>query len=375
MFNRGKKKTPVDSIKEVLPGGKAPTEREIDKQEKSQVDEARARSQAICNRLKMITYIGCAETISPDNVRFYQGLHERLIDKLDNVGVLRLDTTSIDNYIYVILDTLKGAIHSGSEETIMHCYKALAYGIGKAREDLMDKDEHRKDAVIRDRTNTMARFTTITELAERVDETTQSLNKQLKERQNAEQAYNKANEKVHELYENQEDLIISAREVAYKSRAQLTGKQLELKVRLSSVLNRRKEMDLLDQTMALWKQRKQSYSDSIRMMQNQLALFGQALDEDQMEEMDRLQKDFNRKLLEAQEESKRLDELNNGMNRIMEAILSSPDTTEGFVRTLDEYEALLEREKKEKENAVEGRKILNEQAQDNEQENEELLAH
>lgn len=365
------KKAVKNVVNKVTGKKEAPTLNE----QKSQVEQTRARAKQIVSLLAKIRFDRETSAFDQETMDRYRDDVAALSYCLYNANIIRLDVQEIDKELVFFATVLDAAIRSGCRESADRALQALNFGILIARKDLLPGAN--EEEALESRMNRLQLYHANLELSRKNDEIHDMLRRQKAKRERDQTAFDckqsefetfrAENPAAYQMVENfgiqSETLSGAARE--------LVGLMKEA----TNLYNALKETDALisHNSNLLIDNRNMITQNEIVMTQEQVSLNDKLL-----ESMHKQQELFKQELLKQQEMSRKLEDLSENFTRMIESIFDDVEERDRIYNTLRRYETMQRELEEERRLEAEGRKLLliqqqEQEAQQHEQEPQQIL--
>lgn len=344
------------------------------KTQRDQISAVRSTTQQIAGKLQSIRFQEAADISGRINQRqmdtYRQTIHG-LTMMMDRAQILRLDTSSIDQQILFMAEYLPDAVRYGNTETIDRIIKGLTFGITKGRKDIGEKDMERASSIIDKRLRTLQMYRDIVELSMKIDDLEKTIAKQDKELDVCRKKYDECRAKLKEMTTRRPDLVRELNELGFGSN-QLSPEARALDNARMKVIQVANSIEDLSRIRATNEAARVQCESSIRTLEIQLTQGEALVDENTLEDIRKQQEEFKKELLQVERQIDEMEDINKDFNRALDSIYSSPEMVDRIIRHEMEYEALEKREASKEAGIAEGIAAMQAQEQE-ENENEAML--
>lgn len=336
--------------------------------------QVRSVTQQIATKLQSIRFQEAADISGRINQRqmdSYRATIHGLTTLIDRAQILRLDTSAIDQQILFLAEYMPDAVRYGNTDTIDRIIKGLTYGITKGRKDIGEKDLDRASAIVDKRLRTIGMYRDIVELSMKIDDLDKTIDKQDKELVKCREKYDLCRKKLKELTVRRPDLVRELDELGFGSN-QLSPEARALDNARMKVIQVANSIEDLSRIKATNEAAKVQQESSIRTLEIQLTQGEALVDEATLEDIRKQQEEFKKNLLEVEHQIDEMEAINKDFNRALDSIYSSPEMVDRIIRHSMEYEALEKREDAKEAGIAEGIAAMQAMEQE-ENENEAML--
>ena len=336
------------------------------------VSDVRGSTQMIAVKLSQIRFAESADIsgrISQEKMDWYRRTIAGLTNQIDRAQVLRLDTTEIDRRILYLAEYLPDAIRFGNEETADRIIKGMTYGITRARRDIGEKDLDQSAAIVEKRVRRLDMHRDIVELSRKIDELTRSMTQQEKMLEKYKADYEVCREDLKKISVRRPDLVREIDELGFGSN-QLSAGARGIDTARVKVIQLSDSIENLERQKATNEAALQQNVSTIRTLENQMTQADALVDEQTLDHIRKQQEQFQSEMLKLEHQIDEMERLNKDFTRSLDAMYSSPDMVDRIIRHSMEYEEL-ERKEAAKEAGI--REGLENEATMEAQENEAML--
>lgn len=342
------------------------------KSDREVTSEVRSTTQQIAAKLGQIRFTESADItgrISQEKMDWYRKTITGLTNQIDRAQVLRLDTSAIDQSVLFLAEYLPDAIRYGNQETADRILKGLTYGITRGRKDIGEKDMENATTIVDKRLRRLAMYRDIVELSMKIDELGKTLAQQEKTLEKYQADYEQCREDLRKISQRRPDLVRELDELGFGSN-QLSAGAKGIDTARVKVIELSDSIENLSRQKATNEAALQENSSVIRTLEIQMTQADALVDEQTLEDIRKQQETFQREILQLERQIDEMERINKDFTRALDSIYSSPEMVDRIIRHAMEYEALEKREAAKEAGIREG---LENEAQENEQANESLL--
>jgi len=338
------------------------------KTDRETVSEVRSTTQQIAVKLAQVRFTEGGR-ISREKMDKYRATIAALTSEIDRAQILRLDTSEIDRRILFLAEYLPDAIRNGNEETADRILKAVSYGITRARRDLGSKDMERSATIVEARVRRLDMYRDIIELSRKIDDLTNSMSQQDKLLEKYKADYEVCSADLKKNAALRPDLVRQLDELGFGSN-QLSAGARGLDTARVRVIQLSDTIENLERQKATNEAALQQNQSTIHTLENQMTQADALVDEQTLDHIRKEQAQFQSEMLKLENQIDEMERLNKDFTRSLDAIYSSPDMVDRIIRHAMEYEELERREAAKEAGIREG---LENAAILEQQENESLL--
>lgn len=338
------------------------------KTDREQVSEIRSTTQQIAVKLSQIRFAEGSK-IDREKMDKYRAAIAALTSEIDRAQILRLDTSEIDRRILYLAEYLPDAIRNGNEETAERILRALSFGITRARRDIGAKDMERFASIVESRVRRLDMYRDVVELSRKIDDLTGSMAMQDKLLEKYKSDYEVCSADLKKSCALRPDLVRQLDELGFGSN-QLSAGARGLDTARVRVIQLSDTIENLERQKATNEAALQQNQATIHTLENQMTQADALVDEQTLDHIRKEQAQFQSEMLKLENQIDEMERLNKDFTRSLDAIYSSPDMVDRIIRHAMEYEEL-ERKEAAKEAGI--REGLENAAMLEQQENESLL--
>ena len=338
------------------------------KTDRETVSEVRSTTQQIAVKLAQVRFTEGGR-IPREKMDKYRATIAALTNEIDRAQILRLDTSEIDRRILYLAEYLPDAIRNGNEETADRILRAVSFGITKARRDIGSKDMERSATIVEARVRRLDMYRDVIELSRKIDDLTASMAQQDKLLEKYKADYEVCSADLKKNAALRPDLVRQLDELGFGSN-QLSAGARGLDTARVRVIQLSDTIENVERQKATNEAALQQNQATINTLENQMTQADALVDEQTLDHIRKEQSLFQGEMLKLENQIDEMERLNKDFTRSLDAIYSSPDMVDRIIRHAMEYEEL-ERKEAAKEAGI--REGLENAAILEQQENESLL--
>lgn len=338
------------------------------KTDREQVSEVRSTTQQIAVKLSQVRFTEGGK-IDREKMDKYRAAIAALTSEIDRAQILRLDTSEIDRRILYLAEYLPDAIRNGNEETADRILRAVSFGITRARRDIGAKDMERSASIVESRVRRLDMYRDVIELSRKIDDLNASMAQQDKLLEKYKSDYEVCSADLKKNAALRPDLVRQIDELGFGSN-QLSAGARGLDTARVRVIQLSDTIENLERQKATNEAALQQNQATIHTLENQMTQADALVDEQTLDHIRKEQAQFQSEMLKLENQIDEMERLNKDFTRSLDAIYSSPDMVDRIIRHAMEYEEL-ERKEAAKEAGI--REGLENAAMLEQQENESLL--
>ncbi len=338
------------------------------KTDREQVSEVRSTTQQIAVKLSQVRFTEGGK-IDREKMDKYRAAISALTSEIDRAQILRLDTSEIDRRILYLAEYLPDAIRNGNEETADRILRAVSFGITRARRDIGAKDMERSASIVESRVRRLDMYRDVIELSRKIDDLNASMAQQDRLLEKYKSDYEVCSADLKKNAALRPDLVRQIDELGFGSN-QLSAGARGLDTARVRVIQLSDTIENLERQKATNEAALQQNQATIHTLENQMTQADALVDEQTLDHIRKEQAQFQSEMLKLENQIDEMERLNKDFTRSLDAIYSSPDMVDRIIRHAMEYEEL-ERKEAAKEAGI--REGLENAAMLEQQENESLL--
>ena len=338
------------------------------KTDREQFSEVRSTTQQIAVKLSQVRFTEGGK-IDREKMDKYRAAISALTSEIDRAQILRLDTSEIDRRILYLAEYLPDAIRNGNEETADRILRAVSFGITRARRDIGAKDMERSASIVESRVRRLDMYRDVIELSRKIDDLNASMAQQDRLLEKYKSDYEVCSADLKKNAALRPDLVRQIDELGFGSN-QLSAGARGLDTARVRVIQLSDTIENLERQKATNEAALQQNQATIHTLENQMTQADALVDEQTLDHIRKEQAQFQSEMLKLENQIDEMERLNKDFTRSLDAIYSSPDMVDRIIRHAMEYEEL-ERKEAAKEAGI--REGLENAAMLEQQENESLL--
>lgn len=277
--------------------------------------------------------------VALEDQRKLDSLLDQLIKKTDSMVYVHYNTDKIFSLTDDLVEILKNAKKNGSTRTIERCIGAINYALS---EGLAAVPRNRKDEEVRQqRENILAAYYQVCNESMIQDNLRNAIEEKEKEKEKKEKELNDA---VNDL-----DLFASTHYAAFQKvkaltpdqRSKLTGTESQVAAKMRRATDRNIELVHIQQRIGQINLDLTNVEHSCNNLFNIIKDLQISVKEEDVEEINRLTKEWEKTVRREQENIGKLREAANEMNIAFDVIYNNRETKEAIITINDEYENML----------------------------------
>ena len=327
-----------------------PTKAEIERQQKKKLAKEVSNLDDIKRSLQLVKNVpyksvrkGPAQErvyiVSEENQRKHDSLLDQLIKKADSMVYVHYNTDRIFSLTEDLIEILKEAKKRGTNETIDRCIMGLNYALSEGLSPVpVNKNE---EDVKKQREDILSAYYQICSLTLNQDELKNKIEIKEKEKEYKEQEYKDAIEDMHSFAAAHHGAYNKVKVLTPDQRTKLTGIEKQIAAKMQTAINRSIELTHIQQKIGQINLDLAHVEHSCKNLFNIVNDLKISVNEDDVEEIKRLTKEWENTVRKEQESIGKLREAANEMNIAFDTIYNDRSTKETIIAINDEYEKML----------------------------------
>lgn len=327
-----------------------PTKAEIERQQKkklakevSNLDDIRRSLQLVKNvPYKSVRKGPALERIyivSEENQRKHDSLLDQLIKKADSMVYVHYNTDRIFSLTEDLIEILKEAKKSGTSETIDRCIMGLNYALSEGLSPVpVNKNE---EDVKKQREDILSAYYQICNETLIQDGLRNQIEIKEKEKDHKKQEFKDAVDDLHSFASTHYAAFQKVKSLTPDQRTKLTGTESQIAAKMRRATDRNIELVHIEQRIGQINLNLADVEHSCKNLLNIINDLKVSVNEDDVEEIERLTKEWEKTVRKEQENIGKLREAANEMNIAFDTIYNSREIKEAIITINDEYDNMM----------------------------------
>ena len=310
---------------------------------------------AVLNTVRFNQSADITGRITQEQMDRYRGAISGMTMQMENAKIIRLDAHEINACIKAMAESLPGALRGGNADTVDRILRGLAYGITQARQDIPEKDMDRAADIVERRVRRLNMYRDIIDLSGKIDELSQSVRQQEKKLGQYQEVFAQCKADLKRVCDSRPDLVRELEELGFGSN-QLSAGAKGIDTARVKVLQLSDSIENLAPQNSTDEEAMAGHMATIRSLENQMTQSNALVDEQTLEDIRKQQEAFQQDILRLERQIDEMERVNKDFTRAMDAVYSSPEMVDRIIRHAMEWEAFEKKEKAKEEGIREGQK-------------------
>ncbi|MEE0265978.1 MAG: hypothetical protein UD936_10175 [Acutalibacteraceae bacterium] len=283
-----------------------------------------------------------------------------ILEKESVIKLTRLDTEEIDNVMLYMVQHFDKALKTGNKDTADRFIEGLRYGVVNGYGEIKSTDMDHAEEIMQKRLSRIEQYKAIAKLSMHIDTLEKSIALKTKDYDNHKHNYDMLLEELDKEIAMKPMVVEKIKRIGESNINSSDPEAFMLVSKMGQVSNLFKELKQLQQDIAIAQNDVNSTRSSILSATTSLNDSDSKIDDLTLEELKKYNDEHVARLRQIEEESRRLDDLNQRLFDSVDQIFSDPKVIDSMIRKTLDYEAMkreIELKNRERE---EGMRILNE---------------
>ena len=318
---------------------KQPSPAELERMDKKKIDTDRARTEDLRARIDaasaFVTALGLPEEESAEIRKFYRQTSECMRE----IAPTSFDVSGIDRYVDGIVTVLERAMKDGgSRETIMRCFQGIVYGVLNGHSPISPNVS--ETDIIRRREDMTDRYLRIAQYSFEIDQMNKDVGRKRDQRRQRELEADDTKKKLQEMINEHPSAWYDLQEMTPTQRSEVTGVAKEMAGLMQKGTDQRKNIRQIDLLIGEREETIHAIEAQNSALFLQLQNWESEIDEQSLAEVLRLQKEFERDILNERKVINGLRDAYDKFDKAVEALMAGTDEKQRMISVYRDYDEM-----------------------------------